>query len=115
MPPPPVDGEVFMPVLAHAATSSSENVPARLARVRNIGTQTLMPEDPAATRLQNATRRLCHNPAHDLPQQRLRRARPRARVAPVHPDEGSRAAAPDPHPPRAGRVARGLLGPALSR
>jgi len=56
----------------------------------------------------------CHNPPHELPQQRLRHARPRSRVASVYPDEGSRAAAPDPDPLRAGRVARGLLRPAVS-
>src|SRR5207244_678664 len=57
----------------------------------------------------------CHNSPHELRQHRIRRSRPRARMASVHADEGPRAAAADPRAPRRGRVARGLRGQALPR
>src|SRR5579862_2958680 len=52
-----------------------------------------------------AVLRTCHNYLHE-PQRRLRLARPQARVAPVHADEGPRGrAAARPDQPRQGCVA----------
>ena len=56
-----------------------------------------------------------HRTPHEFRQFRLGDARSRARVAPVHADEGPRVRADDPAARRPGRVARGLHRQALSR